>query len=507
MRFLFLSALASVLTFAAGAQHLSFSKTGWNQAREGQEVVFKVTASDSIPVRHFFLEGGDESGMSLDSAGNFTWKPSYDLVGRTDRPLEIPVLFAARLTDGRSIRQQVTFTLHHQNREPLIEDLPIFYVRQGVRNSYQISSDYVFDPDGDPVTFRAIQQHLPEGMTLSPTGLLTWTPSKNQFNGLKAGAFPLEFIVQDLPAKAESHGRIRVAQTQLDLPPELILVPGDSVYSIKEDELINIKVYATDPNGDDNVTSIGFVASDNRIPRNVLSEVNPLHSEFSWNPGYKFIDEAERTKLIELTFYALDKASNKIQKRVRVRVSDAENLEEKDKYTYQKYKVSLIAAKGLLDQLDEKHTDLTRLYKQAKRGKKHRAILNASLGAATGLSPLVLPTDQSKVVSGIGGTTVLTLGTLEATEVIGKSKNDILEQMKICVEIRNQLQLEGDNFARKYGLKSERRKKEFDSDREKLLPILNNQKLLLLELDASRRENKYDAKDLRKSFADFSEEP
>ncbi|MFM9074869.1 MAG: Ig domain-containing protein [Bacteroidota bacterium] len=506
MRPLFLSAFAFFWTFSTHGQHLSFSKTGWNQVREGQQVSFKITASDSIPVRHFFMEGGDDTGMSLDSVGNFIWKPSYDLVGRTDRPLEIPVLFAARLTDGRSIRQQVTFTLHHQNREPLIEDLPIFYVRQGVKNSYQISSDYVFDPDGDPITFRAIQNHLPEGMTLSASGLLTWTPSKNQFNGLKAGAFPLEFIAQDLPSKAETHGRIRIAQTQLDLPPELILVPGDSMYTIKEDELINIKIYATDPNGDDNVTSIGFVASDNRVPKNILSEVSPLHSDFSWNPGYKFVDEAEKSRLIDITFYALDKASNKIQKRVRVRVTDAENLDEKDKYTYQKYKASLIAAKGLLDQLDEKHSDLTKLYKQAKRGKKHRAIINASLGAATGLSPLVAP-NQSKVVSGIGGTTVLTLGTLEATEVIGKSKTDILEQMKICVEVRNQLQVEGDNFARKYGLKSERRKKEFDSDREKLLPILNNQKLLLLELDASRRENKYDSKDIRKSFTDFSEEP
>jgi len=90
--------------------------------------------------------------------------------------------------------------------------------------------------------------------------------------------------------------------------------------------------------------------------------------------------------------------------------------------------------------------------------------------------------------------------------VIGKSKSDILEQMKICVEFRNQLQLEGDNFARKYALKSERRKKEFDSDREKLLPIINNQKLLLLELDASRREYKYDRRDLKKTFADFNDD-
>jgi hypothetical protein len=80
-----------------------------------------------------------------------------------------------------------------------------------------------------------------------------------------------------------------------------------------------------------------------------------------------------------------------------------------------------------------------------------------------------------------------------------------MDQMKICVEVRNQLQVEGDNFARKYSLKSERRKKEFDTDREKLLPILNNQKLILLELDASQRPNRIEPKDIKKTFADFSE--
>ena len=119
---------------------------------------------------------------------------------------------------------------------------------------------------------------------------------------------------------------------------------------------------------------------------------------------------------------------------------------------------------------------------------------------------MILPTESSKVISGLGGTTVLTLGTLEATEVIGRSKNDILDQMNICVEIRNQLQIEGDVFARKYALKSERRKKEFDSDRKKMLPMINNKKLLLLELDASQRSTKIDGKDLKKTFTDFGEE-
>ena len=133
--------------------------------------------------------------------------------------------------------------------------------------------------------------------------------------------------------------------------------------------------------------------------------------------------------------------------------------------------------------------------------------MNASLGAATGLSPLVLETEPAQVVSGVGGTAVLTMGTLEATEVIGKSKNEILDKQKINIEIRNQLQVEADNFARKYALKSTRRNKDFDVDREKLLPILNNQKLVILELEADKSSYpNYSNKELKKSFPDFAEE-
>jgi hypothetical protein len=169
----------------------------------------------------------------------------------------------------------------------------------------------------------------------------------------------------------------------------------------------------------------------------------------------------------------------------------------------------LVSAKALIDRLDENHEKLSKAFKQAKKGKKHRAILNASLGATTGLSPVILSDDPDsyRTISAIGGTTVLTLGTLEATEVIGKSKNEILDKLKINVEIRNQLQLEGDNFARKYALKSARRDKAFDSDRDKLLPIINNQKLEFLELSAEQTARpKYDNKEIKKTFVDFSEE-
>ncbi len=477
----------------------------WRLPFEGIETSFKVTADTTVAPR-FSLEGNNGFGILFDSIGNFSWKPSYDLVDRLEKSKEITVIFQAEWKGGKKIRKPVSFIISHKNRAPVVEELPVFYVKQSAPNQYQISADYVSDPDGDPITYKSIMTALPEGASLSSLGLVTWTPSRNQFIALKTNPTYIEFLVQD-PDKAEAKGRIKLSQTQLDLPPELLIVPADSIYNIKEDERVNIKLYVTDPNGDENIANVGFVCNDDRIPKSTLKENSVVQSEFTWSPGYYFVEEAEKQKEVNLIFFAIDKASNRVQRRVKVIVSDAENIEQKDKLLYLKYRASLIQARALIVQLDEKKEDLSKLYKKAKRGKKQRALVNAGLGATTGIGPVVMDPNDSKYVSAIGGTTVLTLGTLEATEVIGRSKNDILDLIKLDIEIRNQLQAEGDNFARKYSLKSMRRTKEFEIDRERLFPIINNPKLPLLELDGSRSSSPdYSNKEIKSTFPDFADE-
>jgi hypothetical protein len=491
------------------AQQLVFpSAENWNVLKEGQPANFKLEVTDSIKP-NYSLEGVNGLGILFDTLGNFSWTPSYNVADRLEKQKEISLIFQATWKDGRKIRKPVNFIILHQNRPAVVEDLPTFYVKQSTLNQYQISPDYVNDPDGDPLVFKSIPSQMPEGATLSSQGLLVWTPSRNQFNSLKNNPLQLEFLVQDQPEKAETIGKIKIAQTQLDLPPEILLVPGDSSITVKEDERVNFKMYVSDPNGDENISNVGFVCSDSKVQKTSLKENTPVQFEFTWSPGYSFVEEVGKEKMVEIVFFALDKSANRVQRKVKIKVLDAENLEEKDKLLYQKYVNSLTRAKAMIDELDKNHADLSKAYKQAKKGKKNRSILNASLGATTGLSPVILSNDPSsyKAVSAIGGTTVLTLGTLEATEVIGKSKSDILDKMKVNVEIRNQLQVEGDNFARKYALKSARREKSFDADRDKLLPILINQKLVTLELDASKpTKDRYAAKEIKKTFSDFSEE-
>lgn len=259
---------------------------GWNVLNEGRALSFKVRTTAPEDLRYFSLENADKLPIQFDSVGNFTWKPSYDLVNRVEQKKDFTIIFLALWKDGKRDRKAVTFTVNHVNRAPIVEEIPVFYVKQSSRSSYQIPYEYVSDPDGDPFVFKIIQTQMPEGSNLSSQGQFTWAPSRSQFNALKNNPTTVEFIVQDQPDKAETKGRLRIAQTQLDLPPELLIVPGDSVFSLKEEETLNLKIYISDPNGDDNVRSAGFIPSDLRITAAALKENTPLQYEFTWKPPY-----------------------------------------------------------------------------------------------------------------------------------------------------------------------------------------------------------------------------
>jgi len=489
------------------AQQLVFPmQSGWTQIDEGKEVSFTVTLSEStIPVI-FSLDGGNGLGMKIDSLGHFTWTPSFDLVDRLEKKKEVNVIFQAEMKDGRRTRHAVSFFVSHINRPPVVGDLPTFYVKQSTYSKYQVPADYVRDPDGDPVIFKARESQMPEGAVLTSLGQLTWTPSRTQFKSLKNIPLTIEFIVQDQPDKAETIGKINVAQTQLDLPPELLLVPGDSTWIINENQLVYLKIYISDPNGDDNIDQVDFISSNVNVPKSALKENSNVQLEFAWTPGYDFVDEAEKRKEVSLTFFAFDKSSNRVQKKIRITVNDTENVEEKDKILYQKYFNTLAATKTLIDILDVNNSKIESTYKKARKGKKNRTLVTASLGAMTGISPLVLQTDPSKAVSVVGGTSVLTINSLEAGQVIGRSANDYQNQMKTNRDLRTQLQLKGNFFARKYSLKSMRRSSEFETDRDELVRLLNNDQLSTLEISA-RAQSVPSAKEIKKTFTDFSDEP
>lgn len=486
--------------------------SGWNIIKENQVLSFQVKTTDPDPA-FFAIEGAEDLSISFDSTGRFHWQPSYDLVDRVTRMKDFTVIIEASwpgAQDKKRIRESVTFLVSHVNRPPVVEELPVFYVRQSTANTYQLPAELVYDQDGDPLVFKSILDKMPEGSSLSQQGLFTWAPSRSQFMAMRKEPVIVEFIVQDQPEKAETIGRLKIAPTQQDLPPDILLVPAvpsDSTFTIKEDETLNLKIYVSDPNGDDDVATAGFVSNDKRVPNSAFTSNTSLQYEFTWTPGYDYVEEVNGSLVVEIVFFVLDKSNNRSQRTAKIRVRDTENLIKKDAQLYEKYKNYLMEAGKMVKLLDENQKHLNKEYKRAKKGKQNRSIVNAGLGAVTGLSPVVIETPKdSKIVSGVGGTTVLTLGTLEATEVIGRSKERIMDNIRVGIDIRGKIQSAGDEFARKYALKTPRRNPEFDKDIEKLRTTLNDPRIVLLELDAYEKDVKITEKDLKKIFLDYGGE-
>ena len=483
---------------------------GWNIVDEGDTIALdiKVVQPDTLAF-YYTIDFEEDLGISLDSLGSFNWVPSYELVSRVEESKNFSAIISAFSAGGKKVTKEIQFKVVHKNRPPQVNNLPVFYVQQYTVNKYNLNKpSQVNDPDDDPFIFQPILEDMPEGATLSESGVLSWKPSRNQFRALRKTPLKVKFIVQDQPEKMETIGELYIQSTQLDLPPNILIVPSDSILSVSESEVVNFNLYVTDPNGDDDVMDVGFVSNSLHVPKGALYKHTNTQWEFKWTPGYDFLEEEGKVDTISITFFAIDESGKKKDSKVLVSISDAENIEKKDRRLYQKYRNMLTVTMNLIAHLDDNQRTLNKQLKSAKKGKKKRSIVNASMGAITGVSPVFIESEEPRnYVVGVGSTAIVTLGTLEATEVIGKSKDDILEKLKVNIDVRNLLQAEGDNFARKYALKTKRRSKNLDSDIDKLKAELNNKKLILLELSADwENPRKPTDRNIRKTFPDFNNE-
>ncbi|ARK09340.1 hypothetical protein [Fibrivirga algicola] len=480
-------------------------QSDWTVVAEGQAIQFTLkTTGSAVDSISYSIAQGMLDGMSFDSLGHFSWTPSYDLADRLKTTRTVPVIFEVRNRRGESATQLVEFRVNHVNRRPVVEDLPPFYVRFQTQNVYKFDPKQVYDADGDPIAFVAIPDQMPEGMKLSAQGELTWTLSRNQFNQLRGKPVYIEFWVEDQPAKSRTKGRLKIDVTQMDLPPVISVVPKERSYRVRENSTINLKFYLADPNGDDDIEAFDFLSSNQLIPKSALVKNTNNQYEFIWMPGYEFVRDPHDTLRVNLTFFVLDKAQNRDEQTIAITVVNTVNEDAKDRYTYALYNQALVQAWNLVTQLDEKEIELKRDYRRAKGGKRNRSMANASLGAVTGISPAVNSNNQ-RLISAIGGTAVLTMGTLEATEVIGKSMKDLLDRYNYVLGKKTELQNKGDVFAREFALKSARRTPDFIKKLDEFRNAMSLSGLVSLELDANW-QNKKEATDkaLKRTFKDFT---
>jgi hypothetical protein len=201
----------------------------------------------------------------------------------------------------------------------------------------------------------------------------------------------------------------------------------------------------------------------------------------------------------------VDKSHLRAEKKVRVRVLNTENQEQIDRMYYSQYRGSLSRIWDLMQQLEEKEKEYYKRLRRATRGRTRLAITDASVGAVTAMSPLVIEDQKNKqLVTGIGGTTTMTMGTLKAANVIAKPPNEIIQSLNKIIEKKNELMVHGNVYARRYAAVVSRRDKDFQRDSENLLARLLLKDVATLELDAGWRNPKKATDDAIKDiFPDF----
>ncbi len=378
------------------------AQPNWNIAEEGQPISIQLQTkggkSDTI---YYSIVEGKQKDMIFDTLGRFMWTPSFDIGDRINTLRSVPVVFKATNAAGENVTQQVQFKIVHVNRPPEVDDLRPFYVQYKTQNTYQIDMNAVRDADSDPVVFVPVAEGMPEGLRMSASGEVVWEPSQTQFNILRKGPRYVEFYVEDQPGKARTKGRIKLEVTQTDLPPEITMVPKITRVKSKENATINIKFFLSDPNGDDDITTFNFISDNRDIPSKAIVKNTSTQYEFIWTPGYDFVKDPFDSLAFDMTFYVLDKTQNREERRIHFSILNTINEAERDQYLYSLYRGALVNAWGLLEQMKEKEEELKKGYRKAKKGKQNRSVLNASLGATTGLAPVIAGTTRPALKNGI----------------------------------------------------------------------------------------------------------
>lgn len=482
----------------------------WNYCNEGQTTQFRLSVegiTNNANIR-FAIVQGKQVGMSFDSTGNFSWQPPFSFVDRIENERLIQLIIEGIADNQKVVSQSIDLVVRHQNQPPIINELKPFYIKYNTTNTYRIDELLVNDPDNDPIVILPSKEDIPEGMEINSRGEISWSPSYTQFKQLKNEPIYVHFLVEDQPSKSQTKGKIKLVATQLDLPPTLITVPEISHLKVKEHETINIRFYLSDPNGDDDIETFDLLTNQKNLPPNLLIKNTTNQYEFTWNPGYDFIQDPFDSLSFYIDFFVLDKTQLRDVKRIYFSIQNAINEAETDRKNYELYKGTLLRAWELMEQLKEKEEELKEAYNKAKKGKRNRSVINASLGATTGLSSIFTKEkpDVQRLISTLGGTTVLTIGTLEATEVIGRSTKDLIERLNYVIEKKNDIQTKGDVFSRDFSLKINRRSSDFIRKVDDFMAAMNLKGLVALELNASwEPKTKATEKVIKKTFKDFND--
>ncbi|MEJ2046007.1 MAG: putative Ig domain-containing protein, partial [Reinekea sp.] len=233
---------------AASIQSFSITVTAANKANNAPEITSQPTSPAIVGEQYSYNvvatdEDGDEltftlqtgpQGMTLSSTGELRWTPTADQIG--SHSINIAV------SDGvAQLSQSYTLevvTVEANNNAPEITSQPTSPALVDKEYQYDVIAT---DADGDALTYTL--SAAPDGMTLSATGALRWTPNADQ-----VGSHPVAVSVSDgLVKTTQSYTLEAIISNPDNNAPVISSLPPSPAIAGEE---YRYDVAATDADGD-----------------------------------------------------------------------------------------------------------------------------------------------------------------------------------------------------------------------------------------------------------------
>jgi uncharacterized delta-60 repeat protein len=175
---------------------------------DGVAYSYQVTVNnpDGCPLSYFLTTA--PAGMTISTSGLITWAPAASQVGAGNQ-------VTVQVSDGGAVPASQSFTVNlAQYITPSIMSTPVTTAAAGVTYSYAV---FAVSPGGGALTYSLTPASppAPAGMTISPAGVVSWTPAANQL-----GSYPVTVTVTAGSASATQSFTVTVLN-----PPPPILTP------------------------------------------------------------------------------------------------------------------------------------------------------------------------------------------------------------------------------------------------------------------------------------------
>jgi hypothetical protein len=234
-----------------------FTSTAVTTATEDILYQYDANASDEDGDSLTFSLSSAPSGMTIDAqTGLIEWTP---LEGVTSGNVEVTV------SDGtEQVTQSYAITVTAVNDSPTITSTEITTATEDQAYQYQVTAS---DPENDTLTFTLSDS--PDGMTLSDTGLIDWTP----LNGVSSGLVTVEVSDGEFTVSQS----FTIAVTAVNDP---VSVADPGAQSLLELSAWQVQLSVSDVDDDNNGSDITF--SLQSAPAGLTVSSTGL---LSWTPG------------------------------------------------------------------------------------------------------------------------------------------------------------------------------------------------------------------------------